>query len=261
MTTSTPSVGTEMSTVLIVGATGSIGRLVVAQSLDAGLMTRALVRSEAQAGDLPDGAQIIVGDLTNADSLRSTVAGVTGIVFTHGSHGGAQAAEDVDYGAVRNVLRVLQAPARIALMTTIGVTKHTPGHDWKRRGERLVRASGLPYTIVRPGWFDYNDPDQRQLVMLQGDTRWASDPSDGVVSRAQIAQVLLASLTSRAADRKTLELVAEAGPAQADLQPLFAALRPDPADALDAVLDRDNMPLASEPSEVVAELDAIRGRF
>jgi uncharacterized protein YbjT (DUF2867 family) len=62
----------------------------------------------------------------------------------------------VDYGAVRNVLSVLTSPARIALMTAIGVTKHTAGHDWKRRGERLVRASGLPCTIVRPGWFDYN---------------------------------------------------------------------------------------------------------
>jgi uncharacterized protein YbjT (DUF2867 family) len=249
------------STVLVVGATGSIGRSVVAQSLDAGLETRALVRSETKAAGLPDGAEVVVGDLTNADSLRSAMSGVTGVVFTHGSHGGAQAAELVDYGAVRNVLSVLEAPARIALMTTIGVTKHTPGHDWKRRGERLVRASGLPYTIVRPGWFDYNDPEQRQLVMLQGDTRWASDPSDGVVSRAQIAQVLLASLVSQVADRKTLELVGEAGPAQSDLDPLFAALRPDPADALDAVLDRDNMPPADEPQEVIAELDAIRGRF
>jgi len=56
-------------------------------------------------------------------------------------------------------------------MTAIGVTKHSPGHDWKFRGERLVRASGLPYTIVRPGWFDYNEPDQQRLVMLQGDRR------------------------------------------------------------------------------------------
>ena len=200
-------------------------------------------------------------DLTDAATLRDAVRGVTGVVFTHGSHGGARAAEDVDYGAVRNVLSVLEAPARIALMTAIGVTKHTVGHDWKRRGERLVRASGLPYTIVRPGWFDYNDPDEHRLVMLQGDTRWASDPSDGVVSRAQIAQVLVASLASEQADRKTLELVAERGSAQSDLNPLFAALQADPADALDAVLDRDNMLLDAEPAGVIAELDATRGRF
>ena len=59
----------------------------------------------------------------------------------------------------------------------------------------------------------------------------------------------------------TLELIAETGEAQSDLTPLFAELKADPLDALDAVLDRDNMPLAGEPAAVVAELDAIRGRF
>lgn len=251
----------EMSTVLVVGATGSIGQHVVAQALKAGYETRALVRDASRTDRFPEGTSIAVGNLTDPSTLREAVEGVTGIVFTHGSHGNAHEAEAVDYGAVRNVLNVLDAPARIALMTAIGVTKHAPGHDWKRRGERLVRASGLPYTIVRPGWFDYNEPDQQRLVMLQGDTRWAGDPSDGVVSRAQIAQVLVASLTSDAADRKTLELVAEHGRAQDNLAPLFAALRPDPADATDAVLDRDNMPQGEEPATVVADLDTIRGRF
>jgi uncharacterized protein YbjT (DUF2867 family) len=133
-----------MSTVLVVGATGSIGRLAVAAAVRAGFQTRALVRDQTQAGRIADSAQVAVGDLTDPATLREAVAGVTGIVFTHGSHGGAQAAEQVDYGAVRNVLSVLGGPARVALMTAIGVTKHTPGHDWKRRGERLVRASGLP---------------------------------------------------------------------------------------------------------------------
>jgi uncharacterized protein YbjT (DUF2867 family) len=139
--------------------------------------------------------------------------------------------------------------------------RRAPGHDWKRRGERLVRASGLPYTIVRPGWFDHNDAGQHRLVMLQGDTRWASDPSDGVVSRARIAQVLVASLLSDVADRKTLELVPEDGPAQTDLDPLFSTLRPDDETALYAVLDRDDMPLSDEPPRVVGDLDAVRGRF
>ncbi len=82
------------------------------------------------------------------------------------------------------------------------------------------------------------------------------EPSDGVVSRAQIAQTLVASLTSPAADRKTLELVAESGPAQADLDPLFSALQPDPVGEIDGVQDRPNMPLEQEPQEVVAELRA-----
>jgi uncharacterized protein YbjT (DUF2867 family) len=249
-------------TVLVVGASGSIGRLAVVESLRCGHRTRALVRDARRGASLPADAEIVVGDLTSAPTLPDAVDGVDGVVFTHGSHGGAAEAERVDYGAVRNVLEALgNRPVRIALMTAIGVTKHTSGHDWKRRGERLVRASGLPYTIVRPGWFDYNEPDQQRLAMLQGDRRWASDPSDGVVSRAQIAQVLVASLTSEAADHKTLELVAEHGPAQTDLDPLFGALQPDPADALDAALDQENMPLDQEPRAVVEDLESARRRM
>ena len=91
-------------------------------------------------------------------------------------------------------------------------------------------------------------------MTLQGDRRWAGDPSDGVVSRAQIAHVLLVSLICGAVDHKTLELVAEHGPAQTDLDPLFAALEPDPVYALDGVRDVDNMPLGDEPNRVQEEL-------
>ena len=248
--------------VLVVGATGSVGRLAVAESIHQGYETRALVRERGRGKMLPDGVQIVVGDLTRPETLPEAVAGVDAIVFTHGTHGGAKAAQAVDYEGVRNVLSALgDRPVRIALMTAIGVTSRTyPTHDWKRRSERLVRATGLPYTIVRPGWFDYNEPDQLRLVMLQGDTRTSGTPADGVVSRQQIAQVLVASLASEAADHKTFELVAERGAAQADLEPLFAALRRDLAGAFDAVEDIENMPLAEEPDQVRRELESVRTR-
>jgi uncharacterized protein YbjT (DUF2867 family) len=253
---------TSLLDVLVVGATGSIGTLAVAESLRRGHRTRALVRDSSRARSLPADATIVVGDLTRADTLAEAVDGVDGVVFTHGSHGGARDAELVDYGAVRNVLQALgERPARIALMTAIGATRRGPEHDWKRRGERLVRASGLPYTIVRPGWFDNNDPDELSLVMLQGDLRQAGTPADGVISRQQIAEVLVASLTSAAAERKTFELVAERGPAPADLEPLFGALQPDRQEELDAAKDPDTMPLRDEPTavrEVLASLAAHR---
>jgi uncharacterized protein YbjT (DUF2867 family) len=250
---------TSPTDVLVVGATGSVGRLAVEESIRRGHRTRALVRDNRRARGLPTDAHIVVGDLTRAETLAEAVDGIDGVVFTHGSHGGGRDAELVDYGAVRNVLRALgDRPARIALMTSIGVTRHRPTLDWKRRGERLVRASGRPYTIVRPGWFDYNDPDELSLVMLQGDHRQSGTPADGVISRRQIAEVLVAGLSSATADRKTLELVAERGPAPTDLDPLFAALRPDTEGELDAVLDIDNMPLAQEPDTVQRDLAAVR---
>jgi uncharacterized protein YbjT (DUF2867 family) len=246
---------TIIHTVLVVGATGSIGRLVTEEAVRRGYTTRALVRSASKGRDLVPGAEPVIADLTDANTLTDAVDGIDAVVFTQGTHGGAGAAEAVDYGGVRNVLTALHGrPVRIALMTAIGVTVRGEGHDWKRRGERVVRASGNPYTIVRPGWFDYNAPDQLAITMLQGDTRRAGDPSDGAISRRQLAKVLVDSLSSEPAENTTFELVAEQGPAPENLDPLFAALDRDAADSVDGVRDPANLPADSEPDRVRADL-------
>ncbi len=245
--------------VLVVGATGSIGQPVIAEARRVGHSVRALVRHANQAADFPAGVDIVIGNVTKADSLGPAVDGIGAVVFTHGSNGDPPGPEAVDYGAVRNVLTALRGHhARIALMTAIGVTDRKGAHDWKRRGERLVRASGLPYTIVRPGWFDYNEPDQHRLVLLQGDRRQSGTPRDGVVSRRQLAQMLVHSLTSDAADRKTFELIAERGPEPPDLDELLSAIDADAPGALDAAHDNANMPISEEPVAVRRDLDTTR---
>ena len=243
--------------ILLVGGTGSIGRHVERVAKGAGHSIRILSRRGG-------GADAVRGDLTDPSTLNDAVDGIDAVVFTHGTHGGEAGFRDVDYGGVRSILDAIgDRPVRIALMTAIGVTyrdgsynQSSHAHDWKRRGERLVRASGHPYTIVRPGWFDHNDDDQHELHFLQGDTRTAGSPADGVIARAQIAEVLVASLTSDAATDTTLELVAEQGPAQSDLDPLFAALDRDTG--LDGAHDVDNLPVAEEPADVRADLDRVR---
>jgi uncharacterized protein YbjT (DUF2867 family) len=249
----------ERLRVLVVGATGSIGRPVVAEAQRVGHSVRALVRSAGHADDFPDGVDIVIGDLTRSDSLGAAVNAIDAVVFTHGSNDNPPGPEAVDYGAVRNVLLALQRHhVRISLMTAIGVTDRKGAHDWKRRGERLVRASGLPYTIVRPGWFDYNEPDQQRLVLLQGDRRQSGTPRDGVVARRQLAQMLVHSLTSQAAERKTFELIAERGPEPSDLDVLLAAIDTDDPGAIDAAHDNPNMPISAEPVPVRRDLDEIR---
>jgi uncharacterized protein YbjT (DUF2867 family) len=253
-------------TILAVGASGSIGHLVVEEALREGHAVRALVRNADKARQLPSEAQVVLGDVTRPETLKDAVDGVDAIVFTLGSDGaGKVGAETVDYGGVRNVLLALGSrTARIALMTSIGVTnrngsynRSTEAHDWKRRSERLVRASGLPYTIVRPGWFDYNKPDEHRLVFLQGDTRQAGNSSDGVIARRQIAQVLVRSLASEPALRKTFELVATTGSAQDDFDALFASLESDAQGALDGVRDATNQPLKDEPKRVRDDMDTL----
>jgi uncharacterized protein YbjT (DUF2867 family) len=251
----------EPLTILFVGATGSVGRLAIAEALRQGHAARAMVRNERRARTLDDRAQVVIGDLTRPETLTAAVDGVNAIVFTHGAPYGSSELEAVDYAGVRNILAALDTRrARIALMTAIGVTARADYYDWKRRSERLVRASGNPYTIVRPGWFDYNDKNQLQITLLQGDTRHAGNSSDGVIARHQIARVLIDSLTCKEAANTTFELVAEHGSEQPSLDPLFGRLDRDPSGGIDGVRDQQNLPLATEPGSVVADLEAFTNR-
>ena len=67
---------TPPATVLVVGATGSIGRLVVEEAIRQGYTTRALVRDAGKARRLPSDADVIVGDVTRPDTLPAAVAGI-----------------------------------------------------------------------------------------------------------------------------------------------------------------------------------------
>lgn len=255
------------TTVLVVGSTGSIGSLVVAECLRRGFVTRALVRDRSSTAHVPPGARMMVGDLTHLDDiLDEAVEGVDAVIFAAGARSGKEECEAVDYGGVRNILAVLDRyPARIVLMSMLGVTdrnsernRRTEAGDWKRRAERLVRASGRPYVIVRPGWFDYHAADQHHIVLEQGDAKRGGGPQDGTVSRRQVARVLVECVTSPSAVGKTFELVARTGDEQEDLEPLFADLRPDEPGGLDGVLDEDNMPVEEEPRRIQVDLDMAR---
>ncbi len=91
--------------------------------------------------------------------------------------------------------------------------------------------------------------------MLQGDRRHAGTPEDGVISREQIARVLVHALANDEAKNKTFELVAERGEAQQDLTPLFAELYIDDPQRNNGILDIDNMPLCEEPEYIINELN------
>ncbi|HCI6196628.1 TPA: SDR family oxidoreductase [Klebsiella variicola subsp. variicola] len=250
--------------ILVAGATGSIGLHVVNTVIEMGHQPVALVRNKRKVKFLPRGTDVFFGDVSLPETLTELPKDIDAIIFTLGSDGqGRIGARAIDYGGVRNILRLFKdTPVRLSLMTMIGVTERlstwnqrTEVHDWKRRAERLVRASGHPYTIVRPGWFDYNNDDEHRIVMLQGDRRHAGTPEDGVISRKQIAQVLVSALSNDAATNKTFELVAERGEAQLDFTPLFTDLQADNPQKNNGVLDLNNMPFSEEPACIINELN------
>jgi len=258
-------------TILVIGATGGVGRRVVRQAVSAGLRTRALVRSTQRGARLlPAGTELMVGEATRGADVARALEDVDGVILTHGSHGAPGEAEAVDYGIVRLLVEAALRtgrPVRVTLMTALGVTVHDSHHDrttglatWKHRSERLLRASGLPYTIVRPGWFDYEAQDEHRLVARQGDGRREGSPGDGAISREQLARVLLAAQTMDVAEGLTLELVAERGAEQQDLEALFAELRSDLPGAMDGALDPETLPLDDEPRRVLEDFRSLAAR-
>jgi uncharacterized protein YbjT (DUF2867 family) len=138
-------------------------------------------------------------------------------------------------------------------MTSIGVTGSGGSSrellDWKRRGERLLRCSGLPYTIVRPGWFDAGSGHEERVDLRQGDRT-----EYGPVRREHVAEVLVQALRTPSALGRTVEVFSAAGAAISDWNAAFAATTPDHPGALDAAQDRPGVPADHEPARFQADL-------
>ena len=115
---------------LMVGATGSIGRLAVEAAQRHGLRPRALVRDLRRGEELLPGVELVRGDLEDPASLRSAVRGADAIVLTHGSGSDsrADARAHVDYGGVRNILTDTALGKTFELIATEG---EEPS-DWVR---------------------------------------------------------------------------------------------------------------------------------
>jgi uncharacterized protein YbjT (DUF2867 family) len=252
--------------ILVIGATGSIGLEVVDYAIAQGHDVRAVVRKSSSTKYLNESAEIYLADITKTDELVGAVKDIDAVVFTHGVPSPTPAtSESVNYGAVQNVLDALQGKkVAIALMTAIGVTtrqssynKSSQSGEWKLRSERLVRASGNHYTIVRPGWFDYQPASDNKFWLAQGDTRAHLNPSEIGVARVHIAKVLVEALSSKAANGKTFELYDQTGQEQSSLETEFAALKPDQKSDSDGPLDNAGLPYDEEPTRVKEALSRI----
>jgi len=84
-----------------------------------------------------------------------------------------------------------------------------------------VRASGVPYTIVRPGGLINKPSNETVIVLQQGDT------VTGLIPRADVAVVLVQALGHPEAKNRTFEVVSGETATTVDWQGRFAALDGD----------------------------------
>ena len=107
--------------ILIAGATGSIGLHVVNTAIEMGHQPVALVRNKRKVKLLPRGTDVFYGDVSMPETLTDLPKDIDAIIFTLGSDGqGRIGARAIDYGGVRNILRLFRdTPVRIGLMTRL----------------------------------------------------------------------------------------------------------------------------------------------
>ena len=220
--------------ILVVGATGRTGRLIVARLIEHGVSVRALVRDAAKGREvLPAEVSQYVGDVRRGETLAEPVAGVSAmIIATCSSAEPGNEAETVDYLGASHLIE--QAAAAevdlVVFISTIYATRPEHYQDveptslgWKARAEEVIRSSRVPYCIVRPGWLT-DGAGGEPLAVSQGDT------AEGRISRSDLAEVCTQLLFLPEARGKTFEVVAAPAGQASSLASAVAALAPD-ADA------------------------------
>jgi uncharacterized protein YbjT (DUF2867 family) len=138
--------------VLVTGATGRIGRGVVAELLQADVPVRALTRNPAAAA-LPAMVEVVAGDFTDPESLGEALEGVRSVFLLW------TASLDTAAAVVEHVAA---STRRVVFLSSPYQTPHpffqqpNPMARLQAEIERLIRAAGLEPTVIRPGIFASN---------------------------------------------------------------------------------------------------------
>ena len=146
--------------ILVVGATGNLGRKVVRSLRASGEDVRAMTRVLARTDELKAlGARPVRADLTDPESLDFAMRGARAVVLAvHSLLGrGAEASELVDDTGHRALIDSAKAAGveHVVYTSVIGASPDHPLDFWrtKARIEQYLRDSGLGYTIVRAAAF------------------------------------------------------------------------------------------------------------
>jgi uncharacterized protein YbjT (DUF2867 family) len=140
--------------VLVLGGTGTVGSQVVRELLARGVEVSVLTRSAEKARNLPGGARAVTGDLLEPKTVRSVFAGQDGVfllnpVSATETHEGLMALNGVRMAGVK----------RLAYLSVhnVDAAPHLPHFGSKIAVEIAIKASGVPFTILRPNNFYQND--------------------------------------------------------------------------------------------------------
>jgi nucleoside-diphosphate-sugar epimerase len=205
--------------VALAGGHGRVARLLEGLIVKRGDQAVGLIRNSDHADDLRElGAEPVLCDLEADDDVAAAIAGADAVVFAAGAGpgSGAERKRTMDLGGALKLIEAASAGGiqRFVMVSSMGAA-NPPGQGGdvfgeylraKGEADRALAASGLDFTIVRPGRLT-DDPPRGAVTIAESVDR-------GSVSRADVAAVLLGVLDADNAIGKTFELVS--GPTPID---------------------------------------------
>jgi uncharacterized protein YbjT (DUF2867 family) len=206
--------------VFVAGATGGTGQQIVKQLVARGIPVKALVRDLNKAKQiLPVEAELVVGDVLKPASLPAAMAGCTVLLSATGAAPSLNVFGplSVDYLGNKHLVDAAKAAKiqQFVMVSSLCVSRLFHPLNlfwlilfWKKQAEDYLRASGLTYTIVRPGGLK-NEASDLPLVMSAADTLF-----EGSLPRSKVAEVCIEALLQASAKNKVVEIVTRAGAEQ-----------------------------------------------
>jgi len=196
--------------ILITGATGKLGRQVLAQLLEKvpARDVAVAVRDPKKAEDLAaKGVDVRYADYAKPETLSTALAGVEKLLLISSSEVGQRAPQ---HAAVIDAAK--KAGVKLLVYTSIlhADTSHMSLASEHLATEKAVRASGIPHAFLRNGWYIENYTENLGSALEHGVI--AGSANDGKVaaaSRADYAAAAVAVLTSKTAPKEIYELAGD----------------------------------------------------
>jgi uncharacterized protein YbjT (DUF2867 family) len=176
--------------ILVTGATGTVGRELVAELARRGAKVRALSRNPAAAA-FPAGVETVAADLGDAGTLGLALAGIERVFML--ATGPARLGHETSLVAAAR----RAGAARLVKLSALTVADSAADDiitRWHRATEQAVTGSGLAWTILRPGAFMSNTMSWVGMIRHQGRVfapfpgirTAAIDPADVAASAAAV---------------------------------------------------------------------------
>lgn len=216
--------------VLVAGASGRTGRLIVENLVNKGVPVRALVRDVNKARKIKelDNAELVAGDVYKYETVKQALGDSNVVICAIGLQGftlDLLQTYKTEYEGVVNLISAAKNNGdvkKFVFITTIGLGSFLqiiPLLFWKRQAELFLQRSGLDYTIVRPGGLRNNSGVNESVELRPVDTQYR-----GGISRSKVAEVCVSALVIPESSEKIVEIVAGSGRTRQSIEDQFAAI-------------------------------------